>query len=136
MIKNNERIRYLGKLKPIQVRQVLCNSDVLVLPSKLEGWGCVVNEALMSGCRVITSSVVGARALIGKQKERGQIFENLNWSDLKKCVLRELNTTREGKIDILNWAQNITPKREAEYFLEILDYLQGKTKQRPHSPWN
>ena len=88
---NNDKIRYLGKLRPIQVRSVLSNSDCLILPSKLEGWGCVVNEALMSGCRVITSSVVGARALISKQKERGQIFKNLNWSDLRNCVLREFN---------------------------------------------
>lgn len=135
LIEHNDRIRYLGKLKPIQVRQVLCNSDVLILPSKLEGWGCVINEALMSGCRVIVSSVVGARALIGKHKERGQIFLNLDWSDLKNCILKEVNMGG-GKINILNWTQNITPKREAEYFLEILDYLQGKTKQRPHAPWS
>lgn len=135
LIEHNDRIRYLGKLRPIQVRQVLSFSDCLILPSKLEGWGCVVNEALMSGCRVITSSVVGARALIEKCKERGQIFKNSNWDDLRNCILREFNTGG-GKIDILDWAQNITPRREAEYFLEILDYLQGKTKQRPHSPWD
>lgn len=136
-IANNDKICYLGKLKPIQVRQVLNNSDVLILPSKLEGWGCVVNEALMCGCRVITSSVVGARALIDKQNKRGQIFENLNWSDLKLCILREIdNMKQECKSSILDWSQNIMPKREAEYFLEILDYLQGNKKQRPHSPWD
>lgn len=88
---NNDKIHYLGKLSPIEVRQVLSSSDCLVLPSKLEGWGCVVNETLMCGCRVIASSVVGARALIGKHNDRGQIFENLNWSDLRSCILTEIN---------------------------------------------
>ncbi len=138
-IKENGKIHLLGKLMPADVRNILSNSDALILPSKSEGWGCVVNEALMSGCRVIVSSVVGARALIDKKETRGEIFINNGWSDLRRCIIKSIQrgilsaSERQG---IALWAKCISPQSEACYFEEIVNYYQGKRAGKPKAPWS
>ena len=64
-----------------QVRQELLKSDVLILPSKFDGWGCVVNEALQCGLRVIVSDACGAHSLIQENHDLGEVFESENWAD-------------------------------------------------------
>lgn len=134
LIHGNTKIRYLGKLMPSEVRDVLDQADTLILPSKLEGWGCVVNEALMAGCRVIVSNVVGARALIDKEGTRGQVFRNGDWEDLKKCLIKEMKieTTKEK---IKKWAINIYPETEAEYFIKVVESYESESKSKPIVPW-
>lgn len=134
LIHRNSRIRYLGKLMPSEVRDVLEQADTLILPSKLEGWGCVVNEALMAGCRVIVSDVVGARALIDKEGTRGQIFRNGDWEDLKRCLIKEMQI-ETPKRNIREWAINIYPATEAEYLMKVVDYYEGISKFKPIAPW-
>lgn len=135
LIANNDKIHLLGKLMPLQVRNVLKESDTLILPSKSEGWGCVVNEALMSGCRVIVSDVVGARALIDKEGTRGQIFKSCDWQDLKRCIIKEMNRQDcDDQQHIAEWAKAIYPQTEAKYFIQVLDYIQGKG-EKPLAPW-
>ena len=138
-IEENGKIHLLGKLMPVEVRNVLLNSDALILPSKSEGWGCVVNEALMSGCRVIVSSVVGARALVDKEEIRGSIFVNKDWADLRRCIIRSIQRgilSAKERQDIALWAKCISPQSEASYFEKIINYYQGKRKREPDAPWS
>jgi glycosyltransferase involved in cell wall biosynthesis len=46
-------------------------ADALVLPSRHDGWGLVVNEALASGIPVIATSAVGAAADLLREGETG-----------------------------------------------------------------
>jgi glycosyltransferase involved in cell wall biosynthesis len=48
--------------------------DVFVLPSRLEPWGLVVNEAMNAGRAVIVSDQVGAAADLVRDGENGLIF--------------------------------------------------------------
>lgn len=134
LIQENDKIHFLGKMMPCEVRDVLEQADTLILPSKLEGWGCVVNEALMAGCRVIVSDVVGARALIDKEGTRGQVFKNCDWADLEKCLVMELKV-KTAKESIKKWSRNICPATEAEYFIKIVEYYNGKSRTKPTVPW-
>jgi glycosyltransferase involved in cell wall biosynthesis len=43
-----------------QASNVIANYDLLVLPSRYDGWGVVVNEALAAGVPVLTSDTTGA----------------------------------------------------------------------------
>ena len=133
----NNKIHLLGRLMPSQVRDVLNQVDVLILPSKLEGWGCVVNEALMSGCKVIVSNVVGSRALVDKDGVRGQIFKNCDWNELKSCIINDIdNFKAEDREKIIAWAQSISPSSEANYLLDIINFYLGKIKIKPTAPWS
>ena len=52
------KVNYLGRLNPENLQSLYSKYDVLVLLSKYEPWGLVVNEALLCGtpCLVTNSS--------------------------------------------------------------------------------
>ena len=138
-IHDDHRIHNWGKLMPSQARKVLASADVLLQTSRLEGWGCTVNEALMYGCRVIVSDAVGSRALIENRDYCGRIFRSGDWNALQTCIKEEIskgNVTPEQRKRIAKEFQSIYPKAEADYFLQIVDYYTGKIDIKPIAPWN
>jgi glycosyltransferase involved in cell wall biosynthesis len=48
-------VRLLGHISPEQVQQVLSDTDVLLHPSRYDGWGVVVAEAVAVGVGVVAS---------------------------------------------------------------------------------
>lgn len=54
------RISYEGFCDPKLLPAVFAKADVFVLPSRYDGWGVVVNQALGAGLPVICSDAVGA----------------------------------------------------------------------------
>src|SRR5206468_3627451 len=54
------RVRYEGFQAPERLPEYFSQADVFVLPSRHDGWGVVVNQALGAGLPVITSDAVGA----------------------------------------------------------------------------
>lgn len=55
-------ITYLGFLQPNDLRREMSSADVLVVPSRYDGWAVVVEEAMAEGTPVIASDEVGAAA--------------------------------------------------------------------------
>lgn len=55
-------------------------ANCLILPSVLERYGAVVNEALLSGCKVLCSELAGAAVLINEKN--GYVFDPYNESQL------------------------------------------------------
>lgn len=55
-----ERIEYCGFQPPDQLAQFFARADVFVLPSRYDGWGVVVNQAIGAGLPCICSDAVGA----------------------------------------------------------------------------
>jgi glycosyltransferase involved in cell wall biosynthesis len=53
------RIRFAGFLNQSQMPRAYAAADVLVLPSSIDTWGLVVNEAMASGRPAIVSRAVG-----------------------------------------------------------------------------
>ena len=60
-------------------------SDVLVLPSKSEAWGLVVNEAMVCGLPVIVSDKCGCH--LDLVKDNGFVFESNNEESLKQAMI-------------------------------------------------
>jgi glycosyltransferase involved in cell wall biosynthesis len=54
------RVRFLGFVNQSQLPAVYTSADVMVLPSEYEPFAVVVNEAMLCGCPVIASDLVGA----------------------------------------------------------------------------
>jgi glycosyltransferase involved in cell wall biosynthesis len=59
-----EGVRYCGTLPSGQPIQVMADADVVIVPSLFDGWGVVVNEAILAGTPVIASDAVGAAAML------------------------------------------------------------------------
>jgi len=54
------RVTYVGHVDRAALQRLYSESDVLVLPSRYEVWGLVINEALQHGLAVIATEAVGA----------------------------------------------------------------------------
>lgn len=54
------RVTYVGHIDRAALQRLYADSDVLVLPSRYEVWGLVINEALEHGLPVIATEAVGA----------------------------------------------------------------------------
>jgi glycosyltransferase involved in cell wall biosynthesis len=57
-------IRHAGRIPFGQAQAVIAGYDLLVLPSRYDGWGVVVNEAILAGVPVVCSDRVGAGAFV------------------------------------------------------------------------
>ena len=132
-----DRTVFTGVLDNTRVRREQGNADILVLGSKWDGWGAVVNEALMSGVPVICSDYCGAADLI-HDSFNGETFrcdslESLT-GVLEKWILKGPldNSKRE---QIRSWSRCIEGDVIARYVLEIIGYLENGGGQRPQPPW-
>jgi len=61
---SHPNINFLGKLDRKDIRELLLNSDVLLLPSHQEALGIVSLEAIACGCRVIASRTGGIPEIV------------------------------------------------------------------------
>ena len=63
------RVRLLGPQSHMDLAALMGDSDVLVVPSRNEGWGCVVKEAQATGTYVVANAVGGLRESVGEGGE-------------------------------------------------------------------
>ncbi len=70
-----ERIDVLGFQPPAELPVLFGEADVFVLPSRHDGWGVVVNQALGAGLPVICSDAVGAGHDLVEPNRNGMLVE-------------------------------------------------------------
>ena len=58
------KVSWLGNINMNDIPTYISNSDCLVLPSRHDGWGAVVSEALMVGTPVICSDACGSAEVV------------------------------------------------------------------------
>ncbi len=122
-----------------KAKEIMATCDALILPSRYDGWGAVVGEALLSGCKVIVSSEVGAKDLVEDAPSRGWVFKAQSAQDLcakMHGVLREGPLKKQDRQAISQWAAgSIAPETGARYFLDCLLFATGDISQKPQIPW-
>lgn len=82
------RIGYEGFQPPERLPEYFSRADVLVLPSRHDGWGVVVNQAIGAGLPVISSDAVGAGQDLVTPNVNGLLFESGNVEQLFQCLKR------------------------------------------------
>ena len=134
----SDRVHFIGGLDNGHVRRELANSDVLVLPSDWDGWGAVVNEALMSGTRVVCSNFCGAADLI-KGKGCGEVFQAGSLVSLADSLEREFAKGPVSSLErqaIIHYSETFNGHSVAQYLYEIIEFVAGgKIGVRPVAPW-
>jgi glycosyltransferase involved in cell wall biosynthesis len=133
----SDRIQFISYQEHGLAQKLLSCSDLLVLPSDgKEGWGAVVNEALMHGVPAICSDRCGAADLL-RDSWRGGVFPSGSISGLAS-LLREWITRGRPSLEsterIKSWSRYITGESAAIYLQAILAHIyEGST--RPVAPW-
>lgn len=73
----------IGGIEQYDLPKIYACSDILVLPSREEVWGLVVNEALHSGLKAVVSDHCGCAPDLINNGQNGYIFHSGNINDLK-----------------------------------------------------
>lgn len=82
------RVRAGGFFQNNELSQLYAQADIFVLPSRHDGWGVVVNEALGSGLPIIVSDRVGSAQDLVIHGENGFVFESGNSDQLADYIKR------------------------------------------------
>jgi len=131
-----KRVIWLGKMDLEHIQNQVFIADILVLPSREDGWGAVVNESLMVGTPVICSNACGAAELI-RHSWLGTVFPSGNIATLAEAMTQ---WCAQGKIlpeqrqRIQNWAQCIEAPSIAKYVEEVTAHVYEQ-HPRPQVPW-
>jgi len=83
-----ENIYFPGYIEGTEKARYYAIADIFVLPSYVDSWGLVINEAMMFGLPVITTTKVGASELI---KDNGIIINPGDVVALKDAMKRMLD---------------------------------------------
>lgn len=130
-------VDWLGSVSNDSIKGLMVASDALILSSRYDGWGAVVNEALSVGTPVLVSDACGAAELVAGS-ERGGVFKAESVPALTVALRGQLakgrvDATRRGAIR--DWAAaSIAPTVAAEYLLGVMEHVRNGAA-RPRPPW-
>lgn len=94
---NVKNIHFLGSKIWQEIPKFLTLGNVLVLPSKSEPWGLVLNEAMVCGLPIIVSDNCGSAIDLVEQGKNGFSFKNNNLAHLTKAMQYCVDNVDETK---------------------------------------
>lgn len=129
-------ITYKGMIPNSKVQETIAKYDMLILPSRHDGWGVVVNEALLQGIPVVVSDQVGAKCLVENMKA-GVIFKSGDSDDLRNKLLSIINNPDSLQFFSKNaevLSPEIFPDIAAQYFIDSLrHYFNNEQQTKPEN---
>lgn len=133
-----ERIVFEGVIVAAEVQARLASADLLVLPSRWDGWGLVVNEALSAGVPVIVSDRCGAADLID-HGVNGYVFHSEDVNELRECVSNFLDAKTDRlylRANASEMGHKVSTEAAVPYFIACLKHNMGLVQKKPIPPWS
>lgn len=130
----SDDIDFLGVQQSNDIYNYLMVSDFLILPSRHDGWGAVINEGLMCGNYIISSDASGAQELL-YEGFNGSVFDIKSKESLILILnesLGNINNIRQNSSKIIAWSDKIGADIIAKYFVNSLNEI---FDQRQVPPW-
>jgi glycosyltransferase involved in cell wall biosynthesis len=113
-----KKVIQTGKLQGNNLYAWYRLADYFILPSKYEPFGSVVNEALLSGCKVIVSDQVGASTLVNGVN--GTIFP---FQDESKLIYQMKAFAKIGKKQSTENLMDISSGKLYENLKKTVEFL-------------
>lgn len=130
------RIEFRPAVDNRMVGSLFAHADLLLLPSKKDGWGAVVNEALMCGVPVVCSDNCGAADLL-REPWRGSVFKAGSEASLCAALSKWIASGKRGREStsrIEEWSSVLEGAQVAQYLTKIVDFV-VEGGERPSPPW-
>ena len=129
------RVVLEGARSSSHIHELLARASLLILPSRWDGWGLVISEALSAGVPVIASDRCGAADLI-VHGVNGYIFRSEDVESLRS-VLSAFLSSDEGQMRAaaMRTGSALTIPLAAAYFVECLEHMCGCRADKPTPPW-
>jgi glycosyltransferase involved in cell wall biosynthesis len=129
------RVNWLGGMANHEIPAIMAAADCLVLPSRYDGWGAVVSEALMAGTRAICSDACGSAVAV-RASGTGGVFAAGSLPGLARLLqqtLEEGRQTPQLRAGLAGWAKCLGAAAGAEYLDAILRMSGASSPPTP--PW-
>jgi glycosyltransferase involved in cell wall biosynthesis len=129
--KTRSRIDYLGFQPPERLPEFFAGNDVFILPSRHDGWGVVVNQALAAGIPVICSDNVGAAMDLVRPRVNGLLVKAGDVDSLAAAMLEVARTPAvldEWSKNARRTSEDLTPEAGAEKWVRVFEQL-ARTKE-------
>jgi glycosyltransferase involved in cell wall biosynthesis len=131
-----DRVVWVGRLPLGDVPAEIAKADCLVLPSRYDGWGAVVSEAIMVGTPVVCSDRCGSAGVV-RASGNGGVFRSGDLDALVCELRRAMSQGRlsvEERLRLAEWGQCLGARAGASYLRRVLDHADG-CLERPAPPW-
>lgn len=132
-----KKVNWLGVHSIKEIPNIISQVDCLVLPSRYDGWGAVVSEALMVGTPVVCSDKCGSSTVV-KASGAGKVFYTNNHQTLIKSLCNQYKKGLVASRDrqkIIKWSRCLGAKSGAEY-LELILNTKNNKSNFIKLPWN
>jgi|TARA_B110000037_G_C17076634_1_gene488140 glycosyltransferase involved in cell wall biosynthesis len=132
-----KKVFWLGVLPIKKIPNVIHQADCLVLPSRFDGWGAVVSEALMVGTPVVCSDKSGSSVIV-EASGVGSIFVANNQKSLITSLRTQLKigqVSLKERQKIMKWSRCLSASSGAKY-LELILNLKNNKVNLIKLPWN
>ena len=116
------KVKFKGSILNKKIKTKIKEYDLLILPSKFEPWGLVIEEAIYNGIPVICSDKVGSHKDLIKSLKLGYVFENNSLKSLKYCIKKIRNSTKLSKINknLASLNYNLIKKKHLNIYEKIM----------------
>ena len=124
-----DAITFAGRLSETETLAEIARSDILVLPSFMEGLPIVLMEAMAIGVPVVASRVAGIPELV-EDGAGGLLFAPSRWDELAACLKRLLRD--KGLYDALSerGKQRVIGEFDVKNSAELLSKLFEETSKK------
>jgi glycosyltransferase involved in cell wall biosynthesis len=133
----SQNLRFSPSMGNSEAMNLVETSDLLILPSRFDGWGVVINEALLRGVPVVCSDRCGGQDLL-QESWRGETFISESVDDLRRILQRRIENgspSLNERLRIRKWAaENTSGDIAAKYLLDVIANVKGEGP-RPVPPW-
>lgn len=122
-------IEYAGFQPPEQLATYFSRADVFVLPSRYDGWGVVVNQAMAAGMPIVVSDAVGAGMEYVSSGVNGWCVPVGNVEALHIALRRFVDDpelVRQWGQAARERAETLTPKMGAEKWVRVFRTLKNR----------
>ena len=130
-------VSYKGLIPFGNAQKVIARYDALVLPSLHDGWGVVVNEALLQGVPVLVSDQVGAKTLVEKSGA-GIIIkagDKYAWGEVFEHISVDCECLKLWKLNAISYKEQLSPEIAAQYLYDGLQHALGVVRKKIKNPW-
>jgi glycosyltransferase involved in cell wall biosynthesis len=117
-----ERVAFAGFHPVAELPPYFARADLFVLPSRHDGWGVVINQAISAGLPVVASDAVGAAAELVRPDENGYVVPAGDATALADAMFRVLEspaTLRRMSQASRQLAQEIRPSAIVERWVRL-----------------
>ncbi len=125
-----EKLNWLGKVHPDNVAVVYSNHDILLMPSRFEGFPLSLVEAMAYGCVPVVSHIHGVTDYIVKEGETGFLFPIGKTRQCAEYIKRIFHNRKMLDRMSKNCQENVqrrfTLERTASAYAELIKALADK----------